>query len=37
MNQTYWTGWPSAEDPYINEAFWHRTFINVLTRLRPVA
>ena len=36
MNQTYWTGWPSAEDPYINEAFWHRTFINVLTRLQPV-
>lgn len=35
MNQTYWTGWPSAEDPYMNEAFWHRTFINVLTRLQP--
>ena len=35
MNTTYWTGWPSAEDPYINEAFWHRTFIHVLTRLTP--
>jgi len=34
MNTTYWTGWPSAEDPYINEAFWHRTFIHVLTRLK---
>lgn len=34
MNTTYWTGWPSNEDPYINEAFWHRTFINVLTRLK---
>lgn len=36
MNTTYWTGWPSKEDPYINEAFWHRTFINVLTRLKAV-
>lgn len=35
MNTTYWTGWPSTEDPYINEAFWHRTFINVLTRVKP--
>jgi peptide/nickel transport system substrate-binding protein len=34
MNTTYWTGWPSTEDPYINEAFWHRTFINVLTRVK---
>jgi peptide/nickel transport system substrate-binding protein len=34
MNTTYWTGWPSAEDPYINEAFWHRTFINVLSRVK---
>jgi peptide/nickel transport system substrate-binding protein len=34
MNQTYWTGWPSKEDPYINEAFWHRTFILVLARLK---
>jgi len=34
MNTTYWTGWPSNEDPYMNEAFWHRTFINVLTRLK---
>ena len=34
LNTTYWTGWPSKEDPYMNEAFWHRTFINVLTRLK---
>jgi peptide/nickel transport system substrate-binding protein len=34
MNTTYWTGWPSTEDPYINEAFWHRTFINVLTHVK---
>ena len=34
-NQTYWTGWPSAEDPYINTAYWHRTFLMVLLKLRP--
>ncbi|MCC7264674.1 MAG: hypothetical protein IT369_19335 [Candidatus Latescibacteria bacterium] len=34
-NQTYWTGWPSAEDPYINTAYWHRTFLLVLLRLQP--
>ncbi len=34
LNTTYWTGWPSKEDPYMNEAFWHRTFINILTRLK---
>ena len=34
-NQTYWTGWPSAEDPYINTAYWHRTFLLVLLKLRP--
>lgn len=36
MNQTYWTNWPSDENPYINEAFWHRTFINVLTNVTAV-
>lgn len=36
LNTTYWTGWPSKEDPYMNEAFWHRTFINILTRLKAV-
>jgi len=35
LNTTYWTGWPSKEDPYMNEAFWHRTFINILTKLQP--
>lgn len=24
-NTTYWTGWPSEENPYINSAYWHRT------------
>ncbi len=34
-NQTYWTNWPSAEDPYINSAYWHRTFLLVLLNLKP--
>lgn len=32
-NQTYWTNWPSEENPYINNAYWHRTaplWINTL-------
>lgn len=24
-NTTYWTNWPSADNPYINTAYWHRT------------
>jgi len=34
-NETYWTNWPSEENPYINSAFWHRTFLLVLLNLRP--
>ena len=34
-NQTYWTNWPSAENPYINSAYWHRTFLLVLLNLKP--
>jgi peptide/nickel transport system substrate-binding protein len=36
MNETYWKGWPSKADPYINEASWHLTFQLVLNRLEPV-
>ena len=36
QNQAYWIGWPSAENPYINSAYWHRTFLLVLLNLRPV-
>ncbi len=36
MNQTYWTGWPTAENAYVNGAFWHLTFQLVLNRLTPV-
>ena len=34
-NETYWTNWPSAEDPYINSAYWHRTWLLVLLGLEP--
>ena len=35
-NQTHWTNWPSRENPYINSAFWHRTWLLVLLGLEPV-
>ncbi len=34
-NQTYWKNWPSAENPYINSAYWHRTWLLVLLGLEP--
>ena len=33
MNTTYWEGWPTAENPYVNGAFWHLTFQLILNRL----
>ena len=35
-NETYWTNWPTAENPYINSAYWHRTWLLVLLELEPV-
>jgi peptide/nickel transport system substrate-binding protein len=35
MNTTYWQGWPTRDDPYVNGAFWHLTFQLVLNRLTP--
>lgn len=35
VNTTYWTGWPDAKNPYINNANWHRTFEMVLLGLKP--
>mgnify|MGYP006117644279 CR=1 FL=1 len=35
-NQTNWTNWPSQENPYINSAYWHRTWLLVLLNLKPV-
>jgi peptide/nickel transport system substrate-binding protein len=36
-NNTYWTNWPSKDNPYINDANWHRTFELVLINLKPVS
>lgn len=35
-NTTYWTNWPSAENPYVHEGFWHRTANLFLVELEPV-
>ncbi|MFC7623372.1 ABC transporter substrate-binding protein [Microlunatus sp. GCM10028923] len=36
-NTTYWTGWPTASDPYLPGAFWFKTFSLELTHLKPAA
>jgi peptide/nickel transport system substrate-binding protein len=35
MNTTYWTNWPTAENPYVNGASWHLTYPIVLWNLKP--
>ncbi len=35
MNTTYWTGWPTLEDSYINPAHFHLTWALVMHRLQP--
>lgn len=35
MNTTYWTGWPTEEDPYVNPAHFHLTWGLVMHRLQP--
>ena len=35
-NTTYWTNWPTAENPYVHEGFWHRTANLFLVELQPV-
>jgi peptide/nickel transport system substrate-binding protein len=34
MNTTYWTGWPTADNPY-NTGFWHLTFPITLWNIEP--
>jgi len=34
-NNTYWTGWPSAQNSFVNGAFWHLTFQLILNQLQP--
>ncbi len=36
MNNTYWTNWPTHDNPYTNGAFWHLTFQLILNNLRAV-
>jgi peptide/nickel transport system substrate-binding protein len=37
MNETYWTGWPTQDDPYINPAHYHLTFQMVMHRVSKAA
>jgi peptide/nickel transport system substrate-binding protein len=34
-NETYWKGWPTEQDPYVNEASWHLTWQLVLNKIQP--
>jgi peptide/nickel transport system substrate-binding protein len=34
MNTTYWTNWPTEENPYINGGFWHRTMLLIVLGLQ---
>jgi len=34
MNTTYWSNWPTAENSYVNGAFWHLTFPMMLHRMK---
>lgn len=36
MNTTYWENWPTAQNPYVNGAFWHLTFQLILNELEAV-
>ena len=35
-NQTYWTNWPTQDNPYLNGAFWHWTFPLIILNLKAV-
>ncbi len=36
MNTTYWKGWPTQDDPYVNGASWHLTWNLVNAKIEPV-
>ena len=36
MNTTYWTNWPTHDNPYTNGAFWHMTFPLIVNSLVAV-
>ncbi len=35
VNTTYWSGWPTAENPYIIPSNWHRTSTLFINTLQP--
>jgi peptide/nickel transport system substrate-binding protein len=35
QNETYWKNWPTADNAYINSAYWHNTWLLVLLGLEP--
>jgi len=35
MNTTYWTGWPSCDDEYLHEGFWHKSTMFMWNKLKP--
>lgn len=36
MNTSYWMGWPSCDDEYVHEGFWHRSAMLMWVKLQPV-
>ena len=36
-NETYWTGWPNAQNPYVNSAFFHLTPGLIVHNLQPAS
>jgi peptide/nickel transport system substrate-binding protein len=34
-NTTYWTNWPTPDNPYVHEGFWHRTAMLLWPALEP--
>ncbi len=36
-NTTYWTNWPTRDNPSVNCAFWHQTFPLILHHLKAVS
>jgi peptide/nickel transport system substrate-binding protein len=39
MNQTYWVGWPTEQNPYMQPSFWYTsgTFGYVMPKLKPAS
>ncbi|HEV7277541.1 MAG TPA: ABC transporter substrate-binding protein [Devosiaceae bacterium] len=37
FNQTYWTNWPTAENNYMQPAYWWHGWVRALTELEPAS